>query len=103
MLTFVFYCIENIRSTSGFVGGSVIKIPLSMFRRGTSSTNFYKPSENPISDSKNNRHLDHRKPGRYALHEPNNRRSEHGKGHINFSLNPLGFIINPKKSVLPAT
>ena len=103
MLTFVFYYIENIRSTSGFVGGLVIQIPLSMFRRGTSSTNFYKPSENPISDSKKNRHLDHRKSGRYALHEPNNRRPEHGKGHINFSLNPLGFIINLKKTVLPAT
>ena len=51
-----------------------------MFRRGTSSTNFYKPSENPISDSKN-QHLDHRKRGRYALHDPNNRRPEHGKGH----------------------
>ena len=94
MLTFVFYYIENIGSTSDFVGGSVIKIPLSMFQRETSSTNFYKPSENPISDSKKNRHLDHRKRGRYALHDPNNRRHEHGKGHINFSLASIGVHNN---------
>ena len=74
-----------------------------LFRRETSSTNLYKPSENPISDFMKNRHVDHRKPVRYVLHEPNNTRPKHSKGHINFYVNPLGFIINLKKSALPAT
>ena len=103
MLTFVFYCIENIGSTPGFNGGSVIQIPLSMFRRETSSTKLCKPNENHISDFMKNRHLDHRKPVRYALHERNNTRPDHSKGHINFYVNPLGFIINLKISALPAT
>ena len=77
---------------------------LSIFRSETSSTNFHEATENPNSDSTKNQHSDHCLPGRYALDEPNNRRPEHGKGHIDFSLiQQLGFIINLKKSVLSAT
>ena len=68
------------------LGRSVIRIPVSMFWPGTSSTNFYKATENPSSDSTKNQHSHHHLPGRYALDEPNNRRPEHGKGHIDFSL-----------------
>ena len=57
-----------------------------MFWSGTSSTNFYKATENPNSNSTKNQHLDYRLPRRYALDEPTNRRPEHGKGHIDFSL-----------------
>ena len=36
------------------LGRSVIRIPVSMFWPGTSSTNFYKATENPNSDSTKN-------------------------------------------------
>ena len=72
------------------LGRSVIRIPLSMFWPGTCSTNFYKATENPNSNSTKNQHSDHRLPGRYALDEPNNRRPEHGKEHIDFSLTATG-------------
>ena len=61
------------------LGSSVLRIPLSMFRSGTGSTNFYKATENPNSDSTKNQHSDHCQPGRYALDVPNYRRPEHGK------------------------
>ena len=63
---------------------------MSRFWSGTSSTNFYKATENPNSNSTKNQHSDHRLPRRYALAEPNNRRPEHGKGHIDFSLTATG-------------
>ena len=86
MLTFVFHLIKN-RSTSGFVG----KVSYTnSFWPGTSSTNFYKATENPNSDSTKNQHSDHHLTGRYALDESNNRRLEHGKGHIDFSLTATG-------------
>ena len=72
------------------LGRSVIRIPLSIFWPGTSSTNFYKATENPNGNSTKNQHLAHRLPWRYALDEPNNRRPEHGKGHIDFSLAGTG-------------
>ena len=68
------------------LGRSVIRIPVSMFWPGTSSTNFYKATEIPNSNSTKNQHSDHCLPGRYALDEQNNRRPEHGKGHLDFSL-----------------
>ena len=72
------------------LGKSVIRIPLSIFWPGTSSTNFYKATENPNGNSTKNQHLAHRIPGRYALDQSNNRRPEHGKGHIDFSLAATG-------------
>ena len=90
MLTFVFHCIENIRSTSGFVGKVIIQIPLSMFWRGSNSTNFYKATENHNSSSTKNQHSNHSLPKRYVLYEPNNRRPEHGKAHNDFSLAAIG-------------
>ena len=75
----------------------------------TSCTNFYKATENPNSNSTRNQHSDHRLPGRYALDEPNNRMSEHGKGHTDFSLTATGVhnksekvstVGNPETSIL---
>ena len=72
------------------LGGSVIRIPVSMFWPGTSSMNFYKATENPNSNSTKNQHSDYLLPEQYALDEPNNRRLEYGKGHIDFSLTATG-------------
>ena len=72
------------------LGRSVIRIPLSMFWSGTSSTNFYKATENPNSNSTKNQNSGHRLPGRYALNEPNNRKPGNGKEHIDFSLTGTG-------------
>ena len=69
---------------------SVIRIPVSMFWPRTRSTNFCKATENPNSNSTKNQHSDHHLPGRYALDEPNHRRPEHGKGHMDFSLTATG-------------
>ena len=80
------------------VGSSIIQIPLSMFWTGTSSSNFYKASKYPNSSSKKNQHSDYHLSGPYALDDPNNRRSECGKGYIDFLLQQLRFIINLKKS-----
>ena len=91
------------------LGRSVIRIPVSMFWSGTSSMNFYKATENPNSNSTKNQHSDHRLPGRYALDEPNNRRPEHGKGNIDFSLTSTGVhnksekistVSNPETRIL---
>ena len=90
MLTFLFHCIKNIGSTSGFVG----KISYTNFYvyllAWDQLQEFYKATENPNSNSTKNQHSDHCLPGRYALDEPNNRRPEHGKGHIDFSLTATG-------------
>ena len=72
------------------LGRSVLRTPVSIFWPRTSSTNFYKTTENPNSNSTKNQHSDHRLPGRYALDEPNNRRPEHGKEHIDFPLTATG-------------
>ena len=72
-----------------FLGRSVRRIPLSMFRPGTSSTNFFNTTENRNSNSKQNQHPNHRQPRRYTLDEPNKRRPEHSKGHIGFSLTEI--------------
>ena len=72
------------------LGRSVIQIPLSMFWPGTNSTNFYKATENRNSSSTKNQHSNHCLPKRYVLYEPNNRRPEHGKAHIDFSLAAIG-------------
>ena len=80
------------------VGSSIIQIPLSMFWTQTSSSNFYKASKYPNSSSKKNQHSDYHLSGPYALDDPNNRRSECGKGYIDFLLQQLRFIINLKKS-----
>ena len=61
-----------------------------MFWPGTSSTNFYKTTVNSNINSPKNKHSDHRLHGRYALDEPNSRRPEHGKGHIDFFLTAIG-------------
>ena len=87
MLTFVFRCIKNIGSTSGFVGK--VSYTNSFWSR-TSSTNFYKATENPSSNSTKNQNSGHRLPGRYALNEPNNRKPGNGKEHIDFSLTGTG-------------
>ena len=79
------------------LGRSVIRIPVSMFWPGTSSTNFYKATENPSSDSTKNQHSHHHLRGRYALDEPNNRRPEHGKGHTEFSLTATGVYNKSEK------
>ena len=75
----------------------------------TGPTNFYKAIENPNSNSTKNQHSDHRLAWRYALDEPNNRRPEHGKGHIDFSLTVTGVhnksekistVGNPETTIL---
>ena len=48
---FCVHCIKNIRSTSGFLGRSIIWISLYMFWPGVISTNFYKATETPNSNS----------------------------------------------------
>ena len=68
----------------------------------TSSTNFYKTTENPNSNTKI-QDLDYRLPGRYALDKPNNRRPGHCKDILILLLQQLGFIIKLKKSVLLVT
>ena len=72
------------------IGKSVIRIPFSKFRPGTSSTNFYKATENPNSDSSKNQHSDHCLHGWYALNESSKRRPEHGRGYFDFSLTAIG-------------
>ena len=71
---------SNVSKTSEvhqvLLGGSVIRISLSMFWPGTSSTNFYKATENCNSDSTKNQHSDYCLSGRYTLDEPNNRRPD---------------------------
>ena len=69
----------------------VTRIPLPMFWHRTRWTNFYETTKNLNSDSTRNHHSDHRLPVRYALDDPSNRRSEHGKRHIDFSLTAIGF------------
>ena len=68
------------------LGRSVIRIFLSIFWSKSSSKNFYKATLNHDSTSTENQLSDHSLPRRHALDEPNNRRHEHGKGHIDFSL-----------------
>ena len=45
------------------LGRSVIRIPVSMFWPGNSSTNFYKATENPNSNFTKNQHSNHSLPG----------------------------------------
>ena len=78
---------------------SVIRIPVSMFRPGTSFTNFHKATKNPKSNCTNNQHSDHPLPRQYALDEPNNRRPEHGKEHIHFSLTATGVHNKSEKRI----
>ena len=109
MLTFVFHCLKNIEVHPVLLGRSVIRIPVSMFWPGNSSTNFYKATENPNSNSTKNQHSDHCLPGWYALDEPNNGRPERGEEHIDFSLTATGVhnksdnistVANPETRIL---
>ena len=83
------------------LGRSVIRIPVSMFWSGTNSTNFYKGAENPNSNFAKNQHSDHRLPRRYALDELNNRRPEHFKRRIDFSLTATG-VRNKSEKIITA-
>ena len=64
---------------------------------GTSSTNFYKATQNLNCNSKKKQHSDHCLPGPCALDEPNNRRPEHGKGDIDFPLTVTGVYNKSEK------
>ena len=68
-----------------------MRSPLSIFRPGTSSSNFCKATEGPKSYSTKNQHSNHCLSGRYALNQPNN---------MILLLQQLGLIINLKSSVL---
>ena len=72
------------------LGRSIIQIPLSMFWPGTSSMHVFKATENPNSNSKKNQYSHHRRPRRYALDEPNNRRAKQNREHIDFLLTEIG-------------
>ena len=95
---------ENIGRTSGFVGKSVIRIPVCMFWPGTSSTNFYKATEYPNSNSTKNQHsriivyLDDMLLISQTIEGLNMARDT-----LIFLIQQLGFIINLKKSVLSTT
>ena len=79
------------------LGRLVTRIPLPMFWLRTRWTNFYKTTKNLNSDSTRNHHSNHRLPVRYALDDPSNKRSEHGKRHIDFSLIAIGFYNKSEK------
>ena len=71
--------LKTLEVHSVFSGMLVIRFPVSMFWPGTSPTNFYKATENPSSNYTKNQHSVNRLHGQYALDDPNNKRTEHGK------------------------
>ena len=92
-LKVAYFCVplhRNHRKYISFVGKSVIQIPLSMFWPGTTSMHVFKATENPNSNSKKNQYSHHRRPRRYVLDEPNNRRAKQDREHIDFSLTEIG-------------
>ena len=79
------------------MGGPALRVLMSMFWSGSSSSNIHETPENPCSNFKEKKHLYNCLPRRFSPDEPDNRGFRNGQGHIDFPISTIRIFDKPKE------